>query len=101
MGWIHSAAQLLRESGQFQSQLMFACPTAIGVMFWLGGRVGWSAGSAQTAGARCGWCAPRLIGISARGLFGGRSCGLRLLRLRGEAETETVRGVGGQIRNPP
>jgi hypothetical protein len=35
---IHSAAQLLRESGQFQSQLMFACPTAIGVMF-----LGWEA----------------------------------------------------------
>jgi hypothetical protein len=30
---VHNAAQLLRETGQFQGQLMFSCPTAIGVAF--------------------------------------------------------------------
>jgi hypothetical protein len=34
---VHDAGQLLRETGQFQSQLNFSCPTALGVCFlnWL------------------------------------------------------------------
>ena len=78
---IHSAAQLLRESGQFQSQLMFACPTAIGVMF-----LGWEAALDGLPAVRKLPGPLRLRaaidGVSARGFIWRPIRWLRLLRLR-------------------